>query len=61
MTQLNMFDQRGKPTESAMRYVMPKYYSVDTDNGTMRYFTYDVHEAIGMWLKNIDSKIVTHW
>lgn len=61
MIQINMFDQRGQSTELATRYVRPKYYSVDTDNGMMRYFTYDVHEAIGMWLKNIDSKIVTHW
>lgn len=61
MIQTNMFDQQGKPTELAMRYVVPKYYSVDTDNGMMRYFTYDVHEAIGMWLKNIDACLVTHW
>jgi hypothetical protein len=61
MIQTIMFDMKGKPTELAMRYVVPRYYSVDTDNGMMRYFTYDVHEAIGMWLKDIDSKIVTHW
>lgn len=62
MIQTNMFDRQGKPTELAMRYVVPKYYSVDTDKGTMCYFTYDVHEAIGMWLKDpINSKIVTHW
>ena len=56
-----MFDLKGQPTELGMRYVKPKYYSVDTDNGMMCTFTYDVHEAIGWWLKNIDSKIVTHW
>ena len=61
MMQMLMFDQQGKPTELGMRYVKPKYYSVDTDNGMMRTFTYDVHEAIGWWLKNLDSKIVTHW
>ena len=59
--QLPMFDAKGAPTDFAIRYVKPKYYSVDTDNGMMRYFTYDVHEAIGMWLKHPDAMLVTHW
>jgi hypothetical protein len=63
MIQMNMFDMKGKPTELGMRYVKPKYYTVDvyTKDGHRRLGTDDVHEAIGFWLKNIDAKIVTHW
>ena len=64
MIQINMFDQQGKPTELAMRYVKPRSYSVGYVNEQGRrcgYITRDVHKAIGMWLKHIDSKIVVHW
>jgi hypothetical protein len=63
MIQMHMFDQRGKPTDAGMRYVKPKYYTVDvyTKEGHRRLGTDDVHEAIGFWLKHPDAKIVTHW
>ena len=63
MMQLPMFDQRGKPTDFAMRYVQPKFYTVDayTKQGHYRIGTDNVHEAIGFWLKYPKAKIVTHW
>ena len=64
MLQMLMFDAKGQPTELAMRYVVPRSYSVSYINRHGRrcgYLTSDVHKAIGMWLKHIDSKIVTRW
>ena len=64
MMQLPMFDIKGQPTHFAMRYVQPKYYSVEwvDENGYMRKsITPDVHFAIKRWLNNPGSKINTHW
>jgi hypothetical protein len=63
MTQLLMFDQQGKPTDFAMRYVKPKYYTVTVKTAKYRHIWApdDVHVAIGLWLKHPDAKIVTHW
>jgi len=64
MIQTIMFDAKGQPTELAMRYVVPRSYSVgyvDEQGRKRGYLTRDVHKAIGMWLKHIDSRIVTHW
>jgi hypothetical protein len=59
MIQTIMFDMKGQPTELAMRYVVPKYYTVKYKGHGVA--TRDVHAAIGFWLKNIDSVIETHW
>ena len=64
MLQTIMFDAKGQPTELAMRYVKPRSYSVSYVNEQgirCGCVTLDVHKAIGVWLKHIDSKIVTHW
>jgi hypothetical protein len=65
MLQTLMFDQQGKPTQIAMRYVLPKYYVVKHQHksglANISYITKDVHDAIGRWLKNIDAKIITVW
>ena len=65
MIQLNMFDQAGKPTDLATRYVKPKYYVVKYQHksglANFVYRTQDVHDAIGRWLKNVDAQIVTVW
>ena len=59
MIQINMFDQQGKPTELAMRYVRPKYYKVYNSGGGA--CTRDAHTAIQMWLMYSDSKIKVVW
>jgi hypothetical protein len=58
-----MFDQHGKPTDFAMRYVKPKYYKVVAHRKLYRkiWSTPDVHKAIGLWLKNPDAKITPVW
>jgi hypothetical protein len=63
MTQLLMFDQQGKPTDFAMRYVVPKRYKVVLHRQLYRkiWHTTDVHEAIGFWLKNPDAELITVW
>jgi hypothetical protein len=63
MIQLHMFDRVGKPTDLAMRYVKPKRYKVVAHRKFYRkiWHTTDVHEAIGLWLKNPDAEIVTVW
>jgi hypothetical protein len=63
MQQALMFDQQGKPTDIAMRYVKPKYYTVTVKTAKYRHIWApdDVHVAIGLWLKHPDAKIVTHW
>jgi hypothetical protein len=59
MIQTNMFDQAGKPTELATRYVRPKYYSVYNSGGSAP--TRDARRAIKMWLMHPDSKIKVVW
>ena len=63
MIQINMFDCAGKPTDLAMRYVKPKQYKVVAHRKFYRkvWHTKDVHEAIGLWLKNPDAQIITIW
>lgn len=63
MIQINMFDRAGKPTDLAMRYVRPKGYKVVAHRKLYRkiWRTADVHEAIGLWLKNPDAQIITIW
>lgn len=63
MIQMNMFDQRGKPTELGMRYVKPKHYIVrrTQKQANFIYRTDDVHDAIGKWLKHPEAKIITVW
>ena len=57
--QLNMFDDRGKPTELGMRYVVPRYYEVCTAEGCRK--VRDAHTAIRVWLMHAGSKIVVVW
>jgi hypothetical protein len=59
MIQINMFDQRGKPTESAMRYVTPKHYLVYSADGCRK--VKHAHTAVKMWLIHTDSKIKVVW
>jgi hypothetical protein len=61
--QLPMFDAKGAPTDFAMRYVKPKFYKVVAHRELYRkiWRTTDVHEAIGLWLKNPDAEIITVW
>ena len=64
MMQLSMFDLKGKPTSHAMRYVLPRYYSVEwfDKNGYRRKsITPDVHVAIQRWLKCSKPIFKTHW
>ena len=65
MIQALMFDQQGKPTQIAMRYVKPKYYVVKYRHGSglanFIHRTTDVHKAIGVWLRNENTVIQTVW
>ena len=65
MIQTLMFDQQGKPTQIAMRYVLPKYYVVKyTHSSGLANFihrTTDVHKAIGVWCRNDHTTIQTVW
>lgn len=63
MMQLPMFDTKGAPTDFAMRYVKPKQYKVIAYRKFYRkiWHTTDVHEAIGLWLKNPDAEIINVW
>jgi len=59
MIQLNMFDQRGKPTESALRYVVPRYYKIHGAEGFS--IAKRPQTAIRMWLMHPDTKIEVVW
>jgi hypothetical protein len=59
MIQTNMFDQRGKPTELAVRYVTPKYYRVYCVDGCRK--VRHAHTAIKVWLMHEGSKIAVVW
>jgi hypothetical protein len=59
MIQTNMFDQHGKPTDLAMRYVMPRYYKVYSADGCRKVLR--AQTAIRMWLIHPDSKIAVVW
>jgi len=65
MIQINMFDQYGKPTDIATRYVKPKYYVVKYTHGSglanFIHRTTDVHKAIGVWCRNRHTTIQTVW
>jgi hypothetical protein len=63
MIQIQMFDCAGKPTDLAMRYVIPKQYKVTAHRKLYRkiWNTTDVHEAIGLWLKNSNAQIKVVW
>jgi len=57
--QLPMFDQHGKPTNFAMRYVKPKYYRVYSADGCR--LVRRPQTAIKIWLMHPDSKIAVVW
>jgi hypothetical protein len=59
MLQTLMFDQQGKPTQIAMRYVLPKYYLVYCVDGCRK--VKHARTAIKVWLMHEGSKIAIVW
>ena len=59
MLQLALFDAKGKPTNTAQRYVVPRFYKVYSAEGER--FIRDPHTAIRMWLIHPESKLAVIW
>jgi hypothetical protein len=59
MLQLALFDAKGKPTNTAQRYVTPRFYKVYNADGER--LVRNPHTAIKMWLIHRDSKLAVVW
>lgn len=59
MIQLALFDAKGKPTNTAQRYVIPRFYRVYSADGCR--LVRHPQTAIKIWLMHADSKIAVVW